>query len=118
MPTYEPGGPRERAPRGADASSPAVTVVAFLLLAAGTAASCYVFLTPGQPVTVDAWPHLSRLKMVYEALRDGHSPFWSFMLYSGYPEFRFYSPLFYFAGGALALATRGDLLLALRILLV
>ncbi len=40
------------------------------------------------------------------------------MFYSGYPALRFYSPLFYFAGGVLALATRGDILLALRILLV
>ena len=40
------------------------------------------------------------------------------MFYSGYPALRFYSPLFYFASGVLALATRGDILLALRILLV
>jgi len=94
------------------------SVVPLVLLAVATLVSCYVFLTPGHPLTVDAWPHLSRTKLVYEALRYGHSPFWSFMFYSGYPALRFYSPLFYFAGGVLALATRGDILLALRILLV
>jgi hypothetical protein len=88
------------------------------LLAAATLISCYVFVAPGYPVTADAWPHLSRTKIVYEALREGHSPFWSFMFYSGYPALRFYSPLFYFAGGVLALATRGDILLASRVLLV
>lgn len=93
-------------------------LVPLALLAAGTAVSCHVFVHRGHPLTVDAWPHLSRTKMVYEALRDGHSPFWSFMFYSGYPALRFYSPLFYFAGGVLALAARGDVLLALRILLV
>jgi hypothetical protein len=93
-------------------------IPALILLAAGTLLSCYVFVAPGHPLTVDAWPHLSRTKMVYEALRDGHSPFWSFMFYSGYPALRFYSPLFYFLGGTIALATHGDILLALRILLV
>jgi hypothetical protein len=93
-------------------------IVPFVLLAAATTISCYVFVAPGHPLTVDAWPHLSRTKMVYEALRSGHSPFWSFMFYSGYPALRFYSPLFYFAGGVLTLATRGDVWLALRILLV
>jgi len=87
-------------------------------LAAAALVSCYVFVAPGHPLTVDVWPHLSRTKMVYEALRDGHSPFWSFMFYSGYPALRFYSPLFYFVGGTFALATRGDVLLSLRILLV
>ena len=99
-------------------SSTLAGVIPLVLLACGTLVSCYVFVAPGHPVTVDAWPHLSRTKMVYEALRDGHSPFWSFMFYSGYPALRFYSPLFYFIGGALALVTRGDVLLALRILLV
>ncbi len=93
-------------------------VIPIGLLAAGTLVSCYVFVAPGQPVTVDAWPHLSRIKIVYESFRAGHATFWSFMFYSGYPAFGFYSPLFYAVGGALALATRGDALLALRILLV
>jgi len=91
---------------------------AFVLLAAATIISCYVFVTPGHPLTVDAWPHLSRTKIVYDALSDGHSPFWSFMFYSGYPALRFYGPLLYFAGGVLAFLTRGDILPALRILLV
>ena len=93
-------------------------VIRLLLLAAATIISCYVFVAPGHPLTVDAWPHLSRTKMVYEALRDGHSPFWSFVFYSGYPALRFYSPLFYVVGGTLALVTGGNILLALRILLV
>jgi len=92
--------------------------IPLVLLAAGVAVSCYVFVAPGHPLAVDAWPHLSRMKMVYEALSDGHSPYWSFTFYSGYPALRFYSPLFCFAGGFLALATRGDILLALRILRV
>jgi hypothetical protein len=92
--------------------------IPFFVLAIGVAISSYIFVAPGHPLTVDTWPHLSRTKMVYEALLDGHSPFWSFMFYSGYPALRFYSPLFYFAAGVLALATRGNILLAVRILLL
>ncbi|MCX6844649.1 MAG: 6-pyruvoyl-tetrahydropterin synthase-related protein [candidate division WOR-3 bacterium] len=113
-----PDGPYAGSRRTPGLSAGIADVIPFVLLAIGTAISCYVFVAPGHPLTVDAWPHLSRTKIVYEALRDGHSPFWSFMFYSGYPALRFYSPLFYFAGGVLALATRGDILLALRILLV
>lgn len=112
---HRPQSGSGRAPR---LSGRIAGVIPFVLLAAATAISCYVFVDQGHPLTVDTWPNLSRTKMVYEALRDGHSPFWSFMFYSGYPALRFYSPLFYFAGGVLALATHGDVLLALRILLV
>lgn len=113
-----PDGPYAGSRRTPGLSAGVANLIPFVLLAVGTAISCYVFVAPGHPLTVDAWPHLSRTKMVYEALVDGHSPFWSFMFYSGYPALRFYSPLFYFAGGVLALATRGDILLAVRILLV
>src|SRR5512143_3728283 len=91
--------PDRNAPRR---TVPAATAIPLFLLAAGTAVSCYVFVASGHPLTVDVWPHLSRMKMVYEALREGHSPFWSFMFYSGYPALRFYSPLFYFTGGVIA----------------
>jgi len=40
------------------------------------------------------------------------------MFYCGFPVLRFYSPLFSFLGGPLTLLTGGNLLLALRILLV
>jgi len=76
------------------------------------------YLSPGHPTSPDVWSHLARQKIVYESLRDGYSPFWTFMFYSGYPHLRFYSPLFAFLSGGLALATRGNLALALKLLLL
>jgi len=67
---------------------------------------------------VDVWPHLARQSIVYHAIKEGFSPFYTFMYYCGFPVLRFYSPLFYFLGGPLTLLTGGNLLLALRILLV
>jgi hypothetical protein len=55
---------------------------------------------------------------VYHAVKEGFSPFYTFMYYCGFPALRFYSPLFYLLGGPLTLLTGGDLLLALRILQV
>jgi hypothetical protein len=80
--------------------------------------SCYPFIAPGHPATVDAWPNLARQSVVYHATREGFAPFYTFMFYCGFPVLRFYSPLFYFLGGPLTLLTGGNLLLALRILLV
>ncbi len=75
------------------------------------------YLTPGQPTSPDIWSHLARQKIVYESLRDGGSPFYTFMFYSGYPHLRFYSPLFAFLAGALTLLWRGDLVPPLKVLL-
>ena len=80
--------------------------------------ACYPFITPGHPTSVDVWPHLARQSIVYRATMEGFSPFYTFMYYCGFPVLRFYSPLFYFLGGPLTLLTGGNLLLALRILLV
>ncbi len=80
--------------------------------------SCYPFIAPGHPSTVDTWPHLARQSVVYHALKEGFTPFYTFMLYCGFPVLRFYSPLFAFLGAPLTLLTGGNLLLALRILLV
>ena len=104
-----PGSPR--VDRLLGIGSLAVLVIATLV-------SCLPFVAPGHPLTYDVWPHLSRIKVVAEALAGGRSPFYSFMFYSGYPMLRFYSPLFHLLGGALALLTGRDLLLALRVLLV
>jgi hypothetical protein len=87
-----------------------------VLLAA--ALSCHLFVMRGHPSSVDVWPHLARMDVVYHAVKEGFSPFYTFMFYSGFPVLRFYSPLFSFLGGALALLTGGNLLLALRVLLV
>ena len=88
------------------------------VLALGVVVSCYQFVAPGHPRTVDIWPHLARTKIVYEAMRDGFSPFHTFMFYSGYPHLRFYSPLLYILGGFAALVSGGDILLSLRIVLL
>ena len=80
--------------------------------------SSYPFIAPGHPYTVDTWPHLARQSIVYHAIKEGISPFYTFMYYCGFPALRFYSPLFSFLGGPLTLLTGGNLLLALRILLV
>jgi hypothetical protein len=92
---------------------PGVTTVFLVLVVVLTG---YPFFFPGHP-TGDMWPHLSRMKLVYDAIRQGSSPFYSFMFYSGYPDLRFYSPLSAFLGGFLALFTGGNLLLAVRLLL-
>ncbi|MBN2464932.1 hypothetical protein JXD38_04840 [candidate division WOR-3 bacterium] len=80
--------------------------------------SCRSFVAPGHPSSVDVWPHLARLNVVYHALKEGLSPFYTFMFYSGFPVLRFYSPLFHFLAGPLALLTRGNLLLTVQILLI
>jgi hypothetical protein len=88
------------------------------LVALSAVLSCHLFVMRGHPSSVDVWPHLARQDIVYHALRQGFSPFYTFMFYSGFPALRFYSPLFYFLSGPLTLLTGGNLLLALRILLV
>jgi hypothetical protein len=94
------------------------TRVAIGLVALAAILSCYPFVAPGHPSTVDTWPHLARQSLVYHAIKEGFSPFYTFMFYSGFPALRFYSPLFYFLSGPLTLLTGGNLLLALRILLI
>lgn len=92
--------------------------VCLVVLVLAVLISCYPFVAPGHPITFDVWPHFTRLTIVYEALKEGFSPFHTFMFYSGYPHLRFYSPLFHMLGGALGFLTGGDNLLALRILLI
>ncbi len=99
-------------------SSRSVPVFALAVLAAATLVSCWPFVAPGHPLTFDVWPHLARIKTVASAITDGHSPFYSFMFYSGYPMLRFYSPLFHLLGGALAVLAGGDPLVGLRVVLV
>jgi len=101
--------------------SPHAALSAYLaigLVAVAAALSSYPFIAPGHPYTVDTWPHLARQSIVYHAIKEGFSPFYTFMYYCGFPALRFYSPLFSFLGGPLTLLTGGNLLLALRILLV
>ena len=101
--------------------SPHAALSAYLaigLVALAAVLSSYPFIAPGHPYTVDTWPHLARQSIVYHAIKEGFSPFYTFMYYCGFPVLRFYSPLFYFLGGPLTLLTGGNLLLALRILLV
>jgi hypothetical protein len=98
------------------APHPPSRVLPVVLVAVAVILSCYPFIAPGHPSSVDTWPHLARQKIVYDAIRGGFSPFFTFMYYSGFPVLRFYSPLFYFLGGPLTLLTAGNLVLALRIL--
>jgi hypothetical protein len=107
---------RDDARKSVRAASLSSTAVALVALSA--VLSCRLFVMRGHPSSVDVWPHLARLDVVYHAVREGFSPFYTFMFYSGFPVLRFYSPLFYFLGGLLALLTGGNLLLALRVLLV
>jgi hypothetical protein len=102
-----------RPPRAAHSSRLAIGSLALAAIL-----SCYAFVAPAHPSTVDTWPHLARQSVVYHALKEGFSPFYTFMFYCGFPVLRFYSPLFSFLGGPLTLLTGGNLLLALRILLV
>jgi hypothetical protein len=94
------------------------SLIPLALLIVTALLSTWSFLARGHPAGVDVWPHLARQRIVYEALRGGFSPFYTFMLYCGFPALRFYSPLFYFLGGFLALFTGGNLMLALRALLL
>ncbi len=93
-------------------------IVPLALLAITAPVSTSPFFAPGRPATVDVWPHLTRQQIVYEALKGGFSPFYTFMLYCGFPALRFYSPLFYFLGGLFTLLTAGNLMLALRAFLL
>lgn len=58
-----------------------------------------------------------RQKTVCQALGQGHSPFFSFSFYSGYPHLRFYGPLFAFLSGFLGFVLSGNLVLASKLLL-
>ncbi len=93
-------------------------IIAPALVFAFALVTCWLFVAPGHPLTVDVWPHLARQKVMYESLRDGRSPFYSFMFYSGYPHLRFYSPLFYVLSGLATFATGGEVLFGTRITLV
>lgn len=97
--------------------NPLVSLLPVVLTVAVTLISGWTFVKPGYPAALDIWPHISRQKVVYEALDSGHSPFWTFKFYCGYPHLRFYGPLFALLGGTFALATRGNHLLALEYLL-
>ncbi|MEO0080930.1 MAG: 6-pyruvoyl-tetrahydropterin synthase-related protein [candidate division WOR-3 bacterium] len=94
-----------------------VLLVAAAVLLLIVALAGFSYIAPGHPTSVDVWPHLVRQRIVYESLKEGTSPFWSFMFYSGYPHLRFYGPLFAFLGGVLAFVTGGGQLLALKVLL-
>jgi len=77
-------------------------------------ASGAVLLKPGLIGAVDVWPHLVRQQVVYETLRAGVSPFWTFLFYGGYPILRFYGPLFALAGGLAQFLAGGSALWALK----
>ncbi len=87
-----------------------LTIAAVLL-------SGYVFIVPGYPAAVDIWPHLVRQTAVADAIRTGHSPFYTFMFYCGFPLLRFYGPVFAFLGALLSLALHVNQLAALKTLL-
>lgn len=88
-----------------------------VLLLAVAVVSGLPYLSPGQPTSPDIWSHLARQKIVFESLRDGYSPFYTFMFYSGYPHLRFYSPLCAFLAGFLTLLWHGNLFPPLKFLL-
>ncbi|MEO0093659.1 MAG: 6-pyruvoyl-tetrahydropterin synthase-related protein [candidate division WOR-3 bacterium] len=71
----------------------------------------------GYSVGVDAWPHFVRTKFIYDWLRNGEFPFFSFFFYSGYPALRFYSPLLYLIAGSLAWLLGGQVFWAMKIVL-
>ena len=95
----------------------AARVVPLLLVLAAVLASGAVLLRPGYIGAVDVWPHMVRQQVVYEALKAGTSPFYTFQFYCGYPLLRFYGPLFAFLGGGMTFLTGGDPLPALKFLL-
>jgi len=88
-----------------------------LLLAAGALVSGYAYLAPGHPTSPDVWSHLTRQTIVHQSLREGTSPFYTFMFYSGYPHLRFYPPLFAFLGGLLMFVFRGGPVPAMKVLM-
>uniref|UniRef100_A0A7V3ZVH7 Membrane protein 6-pyruvoyl-tetrahydropterin synthase-related domain-containing protein n=1 Tax=candidate division WOR-3 bacterium TaxID=2052148 RepID=A0A7V3ZVH7_UNCW3 len=73
------------------------------------------FLAPGHPTTGDVWPHLVRQKIIYQAIKERFSPFFTFYFYSGYPHLQFYSPLFFFITGIFNFLTLGQLIISLKI---
>ena len=75
-----------------------------------------LFLAPGHPTTGDIWPHLVREKIVYQAIKEKFSPFFTFYFYSGYPHLQFYSPLFFFITGIFNFLTFGQLIISLKII--
>ncbi len=94
-----------------------IRLLPVVLTAVVTLVSGWTFIKPGFPAALDIWPHLCRQQVVAETLGSGHSPFWTFKFYCGYPHLRFYGPLFAFLGGTLAILLRGNHLLALEALL-
>jgi hypothetical protein len=87
-----------------------------LLPVAAAVASGAVLLQPGLIGAVDIWPHLVRQQAVYETLRAGASPFWTFLFYGGFPLLRFYGPLLALLGGTFQLVA-GDALVTLKLVL-
>ncbi len=92
-------------------------LVPLLLLTAGALVSGIAYLGPGHPTSVDVWPHLARQAVVYDALKTGASPFWSFSFYCGFPMLRFYAPLFAFLGGTFAFVSGVGNVLTIKLLL-
>lgn len=75
------------------------------------------FLFSGFPFFGDVWPHLVRVQITYEALRNGHLPGWTFFFYNGYPLLRFYGPLFYYLVAPFCFLTGGNPFAAVKIVL-
>ena len=71
----------------------------------------------GYSVGIDAWPHFVRTKFVYDWLKQGEFPFFSFFFYSGYPALRFYSPLLYLIAGIFAFFLGGQVFWAMKLVL-
>jgi len=88
----------------------------YLILLIISAIASYCFISPGYPIAGDVWPHLVRTKFVYDWLKVGKFPFFSFFFYSGYPALRFYSPLLSILTGLLALPL-GNIFWAMKLIL-
>jgi len=112
---YRPPAASPRAfPRFLRAALLAVLGISFI---GAALLSGYPLVAPGHSTGVDVWPHMVRQKIVYESLKTGTSPFWSFKFYAGYPHLRYYGPLLALLGGLLALPLGGNQFLAMKLLL-
>jgi hypothetical protein len=92
----------------------AVALVVLIVLAV---LSGMPFVAPGHPTSPDVWSHLVRQQVFYQSLVKGHSPFYSFMFYSGYPHLRFYGFVLPGLGALVMLMTKAGAVGSMKLLL-
>lgn len=87
------------------------------ILIALSAFAAHSLLRSGHPRLGDAWAHLARTQIIFDAIKQFTIPYWDFKIYYGFPFLKFYSPAYYYIAAIFTLLTGGNLIFGTKLLL-